>query len=610
MKTHWPILLILALTTPVGLSQETSPAAMQKKVQHWHQAQGADEKKPPVLRVVYFHGNDMEPLANYEERLNRVMQDISEFYRDGMQAYGMTCDGLPLEKNDDGQLVLHLVEGQHAAAHYDYDSGQETEAEIREALGERIDFDREFVLVLYGQCWKMDDGRYGFYSPYYGKSGSSQRWGFCHAADCHLLDPERLTDTENRFKYWEHYGDRDQTVAMFNSFYIGGIAHELGHGLGLPHDGETMVERFRQGRSLMGSGNLTYRNELWKPKSKGSFLSLASATQLVSHPLFTGSNTGRFESAAGVLTELTAEADGSSIRLRGKVDSKTPSYAVIAYIDPAGGSDYNAKTVVTHTGDRGEFSFRRLKIPKGEVQLRLVACFANGEKTKLTTQVGRTESGEINVGELFQNASKQSLAAAERAVASDRPDARDLIQQARRQSQGNAEQLRRLALLESWLEPAADPVVLAESDATSCFLSDAKWESASSGWAGTPRDKWGAEPGFGQGLFLVIAGKLHEKGLPAHCPAEHTFATAGRWDRFEATVGLRDGAGPTARSIFIVKGDGKEIFRSDQLAPGETAEIDLEITGMERIQLLTESGTESTHTCWAVWGSPAVTRNK
>ncbi|MGI9244917.1 MAG: NPCBM/NEW2 domain-containing protein [Verrucomicrobiales bacterium] len=610
MNTHWPILLILALTASVGLSQDTAPAAMQNKIQQWHQAQLADDEKPPVLRVVYFHGNDMEPLPNYEERLGRVMQDISEFYRDGMKAHGMTCDGIPLEKHDDGRLVLHLVKGQHEAAHYDYESGSETEAEIRKALGDRIDFDREFVLVLYGQCWKMDDGRFGFYSPYYGKGGSSQRWGFCHAADCHLLDPELLTDTKNRFKYWEHYGDRDQSVAMFNSFYIGGIAHELGHGLGLPHDGETMVERFRKGRSLMGNGNLTYRDELWKPRSKGSFLSLASAAQLASHPLFTGSSAGRFEPAAGELTELAAEAEGSSIRLRGKVVSETPSYAVIAYIDPAGGSDYDAKTAVTPTGENGEFSFRRLKIPKGKVQLRLVACFANGEKTKLMTPFGRDESGEINIAALFENVPEQILSAAERAVAAGNPEARNLIQRARAKSRGNDKLLRRVALLESWLEPAADPIVLAESDATSCYLSDAQWENASSGWAGTPRDKWGAEPKFGQGLFLVIAGKLHEKGLPAHCPAEHTFATAGRWDRLEATVGLRDGTSPAARSIFIVNGDGRELFRSDQLAPGETAEVDVEIGGVEEIQLLTESGMESTHTCWAVWGSPKVTRKK
>jgi hypothetical protein len=110
---------------------------------------------------------------------------------------------------------------------------------MRKALAGVIDFDREFILALYEQCWKRDDGNYGFYSPYYDKGGSNQHWGFCHAADWHLLNTDLLTDTKNRFKYWEHYGDRDQAVAKFNSIYISGVAHELGHGLGIPHDGKT-----------------------------------------------------------------------------------------------------------------------------------------------------------------------------------------------------------------------------------------------------------------------------------------------------------------------------------------------------------------------------------
>ena len=133
---------------------------------------------------------------------------------------------------------------------------------------------------------------------------------------------------------------------------------------------------------------------------------------------------------------------------------------------------------------------------------------------------------------------------------------------------------------------------------------------ANSGWAGTPRDRWGADPQYRQGLFLHLAGKLHEKGLPAHCPAEHVFATAGKWNRFTATVGLRDGAGPAARSVFIVLGDGKELHRSKQLAPGDTEDIDIEISGVKQLRLLTESGMKSTHTCWAVWGSPLVARSK
>ena len=91
-----------------------------------------------------------------------------------------------------------------------------------------------------------------FDAPYYGKSASSQRWGLCHAADCELLDTLLLTETKKKIVYTEHYYPRmEQTLARFNSWYIGGIAHELGHGLGLDHDaGNPDEDAF--GTSLMG----------------------------------------------------------------------------------------------------------------------------------------------------------------------------------------------------------------------------------------------------------------------------------------------------------------------------------------------------------------------
>jgi len=55
--------------------------------------------------------------------------------------------------------VLHLVRGQKPASGYQHESGKETEAEIRVALKDTVDLDREHVLVLYALCRKEPDGR-------------------------------------------------------------------------------------------------------------------------------------------------------------------------------------------------------------------------------------------------------------------------------------------------------------------------------------------------------------------------------------------------------------------------------------------------------------------
>jgi len=257
-----------------------------------------------VLRVVYFCPKDSEPLPQWQERLDRVMQEISDFYGEGMRRFGFASEGLPLERKD-GQVVLHVVHGPGPADSYSYWSGSRTASEVRRTLAGKVDLDSEHVLVLYGLCRKELDGRYVFHAPYYG--GGNNRSGLCHAADCELLDPRLLVETNRHMVYTEHYYPRlEQTVAQFNSFYLGGIAHELGHGLGLPHDAGSPWEQSNDGTSLMADGNLHYREDRWGG-SKPAFLSFASALQLASHPLFTGSDRDRWKPAKGRFKDVARE---------------------------------------------------------------------------------------------------------------------------------------------------------------------------------------------------------------------------------------------------------------------------------------------------------------
>lgn len=306
-----------------------------KLVQEAHRAIATYHRGQPksgaTLRVVYFHPSDRDPLPNYAERLDRVMTDVSDFYRDGLRRFGVETNGLPLERKD-GRLVLQVVRGKSPANAYTYESGGQPRAEIAEALQGRVDLKREHVLVLYGLCRREDDGRYVFDAPYYG--GGDAKRGLCHAADCELLDPLQLTETQKKIVYTEHYYPRqEQTVARFNSWYLGGLAHELGHGLGLDHDaGEPAEQGF--GTSLMGSGNHTYRQEVWGG-GRPTFLSRASALLLAAHPLFTGSDRGRRDEVGIGFAALTFFAAGKALGIRGVVERDIEPHAVVAQVWPA-----------------------------------------------------------------------------------------------------------------------------------------------------------------------------------------------------------------------------------------------------------------------------------
>lgn len=577
----------------------------QRAIAAYHAGQ---PKSGAMLRIVYFHPSDRDPLPNYAERLDRVMTDVSDFYRAGLRRFGLENSGLPLERKD-GRLVLHVVRGKSPASAYKHESGDVTTAEVRDALKGTVNLDREHVLILYALCRKEPDGRYVFDAPYYGDGSSNQQRGLCHAADCELLDPQWLTETGKKMVYTEHYFPRkESTWARFNSWYIGGIAHELGHGLGLPHDSASEVEQ-RFGTSLMGGGNHTYRQEVWGG-GKPSFLSRATALQLAAHPLVTGSNLGRWESPSVGLESLDFSAHGRALQLDATLYDGIAPYALVAYVWQAslGERDNHSARTYLAAMKNGAGTLQIAGLRPDSYRLNVVSLHVNGGFVTREFRLKVDSSGRPDAAALNLPWREAMVGRVERAVLSRQPSVRNLLSEKAIVNAVSIEDRRKLQLLREVLDPTP-PVALADVTADRTFLSDVTWTSAKTGWGQPARNHFWFDEGNQAGVFLLLGGQFFDKGLYAHSPSRYAFALEGKWKSFTATIGLRDGANKEQGSaVFTVRGDGRELYRSPMLRVGARAEVKIDVAGVGQLELLAEGGEGHAHNSWAIWAAPAVAR--
>ena len=576
-----------------------------RRVLAWHGAEAGSASN--VIRVVYFHPADRPPLPDWRARAGRILADVSGFYRDGMDRLGAGPTPLPFECDPDG-FVIHRVRGQHSADQYDYDSGDATEREVRDALSPDIDLDRAYLLILHGLSHQEEDGRYVFNAPYYGRG--DQRSGLCHAADCELLDPELLTATDRTMVYTEHYYPRKkQSLAEFNTWYLGGIAHELGHGLGLPHDAGCPWERSWSQASLMGMGNHHYRSDRWGG-STPAYLSQATALRLLSHPTFTQSDKGRWTDPQSELTDLVFAYEEEALVVKGKVAGRIPAYAVTAYLwQPSSwpgnpSADHHSITVPVLV-EQGTFSCRVVGFRPGDARLRLTAQHCNGAARNVDTHVQTDRSGRPNI-ELLNAAVR--LVSVEAAVrAGDLKDAQAGLSDETLRAVPEGMVRDKLGILRDLVDPP-EPIDLGLTIAKSVSLSDAKWEKATVGWGRVSRNCYDLDQSRRNSIYLELDGRVYAKGLYAHSASEFAFDLDGRWKRFSATVGLRDGAASQGSAVFRVVGDGKELFRSAMLRAGAQASLEVQVSGVKRLELLADGGEGHVHNSWAIWVDPIVTR--
>lgn len=195
------------------------------------------------VNVVYFVPSDMEPYPDYERRLSELLLYLQQFYGKEMTRHGYANRSFGLKRLPNGNVDIILIRGRETQAVYadEKEHGWEKEAKEVEAYfaahpGTKASEHTFFLAPVPASADIVH--------------GSPGGWAFHgDGTNCYAIDyPE--------FELC-HIGHDDREGKLLTLWY-GGFAHELGHGLNLPHNTGTKSQNDELGTALLANGNYTF----------------------------------------------------------------------------------------------------------------------------------------------------------------------------------------------------------------------------------------------------------------------------------------------------------------------------------------------------------------
>jgi len=597
MIRYLTLFALAFIIPPLGFSQDeaSNAAAARKILDAYH----ADNQEPGnrSLHVICWRPLDRPFAPDHRERLTRIMKHIQKFYADELERNGFGRRSIQLNYDDDKLLKIYHAVGSADFADYKKPEGERVRKDCWPVLKKAgLNPDRETVLIFTNLSdWDPEKNTFKHKSPYYARGNNQQ--GLAWQLDSPELDTPNLALKEPIITDGE-YGKI--SLGRHNSIFIGGIAHELGHGLGLPHCRERSDEKEAHGTALMGSGNRTYFNEL-RGEGKGSFITLAHALRLASHPQFSGSVKGMNLPAKAEFSNVAVAETDDHFSFSGTVESQIPVYAVVAYLDPEGGGDYDSRTVCAVPDSDGSFTLDCWPLQRGKAvsDIRVVALLANGatstwrssyrmKNTKLDISLMKS-SAELD--EFVSNLKARNFVGAKK-IAEALPE------------NGQAKIIATNILRGMNQNRKTTAIASISADLTSFPLSQITPEEATVGWQNPAYDHL---PRSGEPV-IISGGELFETGIYAHADARHVykFPDGSNWKHLTGKCGLPNQRGGSV--VFVINADGKEIYRSPKTEPGVTHRFEIDLNGVKELKLITEDGGDGNAVDWGLWLAPTIFR--
>lgn len=258
------------------------------------------------LNVVYFVANDIKANPNFQRRISTILLKHQLFVMKWMKHWGYEekSFGLPLDEN--GLIKVIVVKGEKPKAAYSYKEGAPLmKKEIEQYYTDnKLEWYSPHTLVISATNGDTSD------TPFFG----SGKW-------CYATDYEGMA--------YELYNIDPITGEAMNPIplktnLIGGLLHELTHGLNCPHVGASLSHKNdnKFGVPLMGNGNQTYGKE-------PTFLHHATAATLNNMQLSSTTNKVYYEATTSTLKIEEPIVNGTDITVKGSFTASVPVTDVV-----------------------------------------------------------------------------------------------------------------------------------------------------------------------------------------------------------------------------------------------------------------------------------------
>lgn len=133
------------------------------------------------------------------------------------------------------------------------------------------------------------------------------------------------------------------------------------------------------------------------------------------------------------------------------------------------------------------------------------------------------------------------------------------------------------------------------------FLSDLKPVTAVQEPILAPQRPWQADRTVA-GQTLTLRKQTFEKGLGVASYSKLVYELPGQYETFAATLGIDDETDGAGDAVFVVLGDGRELFRLRATGTDNPHQLRLDVSGVRRLELIVEPGEQldlADHADWA-----------